>query len=483
VLLLTDGLENTPPMIRDVEPLLAGIRLNVIGFGTPASLDGPRLSDLARRHGGLYTRAGTGLDLKKYFVLAFGNIFETGISTDPHRQIPAGQWDADPIAVQVCGEDQMTVVVGWDDPAVDLEVSLRTPSGATLGESSPGITASSGETWHFLRLALPIVGEHDGTWQAVVARRGGIPNFESAAAAADLPAVPFFLAAVVDGGPWLRPEPPDRPVYTGDPINPLVRLLHPDGAKVSATVVVEVTRPSTGAGELLTRVGLGQPAEVAGESLDGRTATLVRLEADAGEPLGGSVTQTFTLTDDPAHTGGPFEPDGRFGLSLPQLTAVEGDYTFHARAAYGEGCAATREAFWSLHVDVGVDPGQTTVTVDERATRPDGTRLVDIRVMPRDRYGNHLGPGRTTALDMSGTPGTQPTGPLVDNGDGSYTQPATWDPTSGSLPGVVIGQPGRPPIVVLQSDRPGGKTGCLPWIIVAILLVLVVVLLVLLLAT
>jgi hypothetical protein len=30
------------------------------------------------RHSGIYTRAGEGLELKKFFVLAFGNIFETG---------------------------------------------------------------------------------------------------------------------------------------------------------------------------------------------------------------------------------------------------------------------------------------------------------------------------------------------------------------------------------------------------------------------
>jgi len=30
---MTDGLENTPPMVAGVEPALAGTRLNVVGFG------------------------------------------------------------------------------------------------------------------------------------------------------------------------------------------------------------------------------------------------------------------------------------------------------------------------------------------------------------------------------------------------------------------------------------------------------------------
>jgi hypothetical protein len=480
VLLMTDGLENTPPMINDVDSMLGGIRLNVIGFGTPASLDGPRLTDLARRHGGLYTRAGTGLDLNKYFVLAFGNIFESGISTDPAREVPAGRWEADPVPVQVCGETSMTVVVGWNDPSIELVVSLRTPSGATLQENSAGIDASSGGTWHFLRVQMPIAGEQDGTWQAVVGRRSVIPNVERAAAVLlDLPAAPFFLAVVVDGGPWLRAEPPARAVYTGDTVNPLVRLLQPDGQKVPADVVVEVTRPARGAGELLTAARLGNPTDVGGEPLDGRTATLVRLETEAGEPLGGQVVETYTLTDDPAHTGGPFEPDGRFGLLLPELATVEGDYTFHARATYGADCTGTREAFWSLHVDVGIDPGQTILTVEDRGAQPDGMHLVDVRITPRDRYGNHLGPGRSGALEVSGTPGTQSAGSLVDNGDGTYTQPGRWDPASGSPPGVVIGQPGRPPVVVTPGQG-RGRAGCLRWVLVALLVALVILLLVLL---
>lgn len=478
MLLMTDGLENTPPMIKDAEPLLGGIKLNVVGFGTPASLDGPVLTDLARRHGGLYTRAGTGLDLNKYFVLAFGNIFESGISTDPDREVPAGQAQAQPIAVQVCGETSMTVVAGWNDPASDLEVSLRTPSGVTLTEGSAGIAGSSGDTWHFLRVPMPFAGDHDGTWQAVVSRRLVIPNLQRAAAdtADGLPAEPFFLATVVDGGPWLRPEPPPRPLYTGDIVNPLVRLMQPNGEKLPAEIVVEVTRPARGAGNLLTDVGLGDAGDVDGETLDARTTTLLGLEARQGEPIGGSTVLTYTLTDEPAHTGGPFEPDGRFGLLVPDLTTVEGDYTFHARASYGRGCTGTRETIWSMHVDVGVDPDQTDVTIDDRGARPDGGRLVDIRMTPRDRYGNHLGPGRSGSLEVSGAAGTQPTGALVDNRDGSYTQPASWNPSSTTPPGVIIGQVGRPPTLVTAPPRPATTTGCLPWVLVAVLSAVILVL-------
>lgn len=62
---MTDGLQNNPT-IRDVNPALGGVDLSVIGFGTESSLDGVLLDRLAEQHGGLCTRAGTALQLKKF---------------------------------------------------------------------------------------------------------------------------------------------------------------------------------------------------------------------------------------------------------------------------------------------------------------------------------------------------------------------------------------------------------------------------------
>jgi hypothetical protein len=60
ILLLTDGMQNTPPMIADEAAALAGIDIHAIGFGTEANLDGAILTDLAQSHNGLYMRAGYG---------------------------------------------------------------------------------------------------------------------------------------------------------------------------------------------------------------------------------------------------------------------------------------------------------------------------------------------------------------------------------------------------------------------------------------
>jgi hypothetical protein len=137
---------------------------------------------------------------------------------------------------------------------------------------------------------------------------------------------------------------------------------------------------------------------------------------------------------------------------LDNLLTVEGNYTFHARAAYGDGCIATRELMWSVHVDPGIDPGKTGVTV----TGSGGQGL--IAVVPRDAYGNNLGPGRGGDITITGASGTTVTEPPADNGDGSYSVHVTWDPASGAGPGVIIAQPGRPPVVVggpVSGPAPG----------------------------
>ena len=183
------------------EASLAGTQLSVLGFGTEGSLDGGLLTRLARGHGDIYTRAEDGLSLRKFFVLCFGNMFESGISLDPLYELSAGDTEAEPIPLQVCGESRLTVVLGWERPSSRLLLSLVTPGGTTLDAWTAGVTGSSGDTWASLRLALPFDGERDGAWQIEVSRPGG------GELAAPLPAERFFVTSVIDGGPYLRPFP------------------------------------------------------------------------------------------------------------------------------------------------------------------------------------------------------------------------------------------------------------------------------------
>jgi len=442
ILLMTDGLENTPPLISSVEGTLGNTRLCIVGFGSEGSVDGPRLTTLARNHGGIYTRAGEGLQLKKFFVLSFGNIFQTGISLDPFFVFPAGSARMPPFPLQVCGEEIITVVLSWESDKESLFLNLITPAGNPINSSTPGVFSSFGSTWVYFRLQLPFAGEHNGTWQVQVTRFVGEGEFN-----APLPEERFFVTAAVDGGPYFRPLAPRR-YYTGDTINPQVVLREPSGFLVHAEVKLDVEAPQQGTGNILTQTGLRPATETDGDSLDARASTLIALERERGSLIP-VTTKTFELVDDGDLDGdGALEPDGVYGLPLTDLALFEGNYTFHAVATFGEECTGTRETTWTTYVSIGIDPGSTDVKTDPIGPGPGGCVLVRATMTPRDRYGNHLGPGRADSFAVTGQPGSSPVGGVRDNGDGTYSIDLCWDPDSPNPPGVVVTQPDRPPIVV-----------------------------------
>jgi hypothetical protein len=106
-----------------------------------------------------------------------------------------------------------------------------------------------------------------------------------------------------------------------------------------------------------------------------------------------------------------------------------------------------------VYVDVGIDSGSTSVSTTPGGDLPDGRERVCIRFTPRDRFGNYLGPGRGGSLTVEDQPGSDLDGPLIDHGDGSYTQCVAWDPDSGEPPGISVGQTGRPGVVVQDRER------------------------------
>jgi hypothetical protein len=471
VLLLTDGMQNTAPLVADVEAQLQDTRLFVIGFGAEWDLDGALLDRLARDHRGLYTRASDGLTLKKFFALCFGNIFETGMLVDPELLLAPEQVDAPELSFDVCDEDSITVVIGWHAPGLDLDVTLVTPGGATVTAASAGVVAGRGLTWLFLRAALPLQGERAGIWKIRVNRAayGELVDISSETR--------YFVSVLTDGGPRLDAVMPTHRLYTSDPVNPRVALLYADGNAPHADLEVTVEGPGASLGQLVQEHGLVTP-NADGEPVSAFTATLQEIAEESGGqlPLQRSSV-AVPLFDDGVHDDGGMEADGIYGNPLDDLLRFEGAYTIHAVATYGDDCPGRRELMWSVHVDPGIDPEHTDVSVIGA-----GPGVGTIRITPRDRYGNPFGPGRTGLFDVAPQPGTHVTGPVTDNGDGSYDVPLSWNPSGEGVPGVLLTQPGRDAVpIVPPGVKPRPRFGCLVWLLLALVLLLLVLLLIVLL--
>ncbi len=194
VLLLTDGLENTPPCLRSTgsgktcgfrcggkqldRATLGRTQVCAVGFGEAGSLDGELLTLFAEQQDGIYMQSppsdpdGKWIDLKDFFAKCYGRLTDEFLGLDPKGHLPADQLASEPVFYSSCGDEKLTFVSGWKTPvpAGALRLLVTTPSGRLVRAGDPGVDASLKPTWDFARLPLPYQGEAQGTWRAHLVR-------------------------------------------------------------------------------------------------------------------------------------------------------------------------------------------------------------------------------------------------------------------------------------------------------------------------
>jgi hypothetical protein len=154
--------------------------------------------------------------------------------------------------------------------------------------STPGVESSSGRTWTFLRIKLPIAGERDGLWSVRVVRPGGGGEFPPPA-----PALRYFINVIPTGGPVMSRMPDAARHYTGDTINPRVIVRHENGGwPDDMQIRLTITRPDASVGNLLSASGLGAPGTIDGDVIPPRQAALKAIEAATGTPVAHYVDTT-----------------------------------------------------------------------------------------------------------------------------------------------------------------------------------------------
>lgn len=178
-IVLTDGEENTPPMLADVGGSITANTF-AIGLGQPENISTAALSALTQGHNGYLLITGTlssdqAARLNKYFLQVLAGVTNAEIVLDPHGVLTRGAEHRIPfnIAETEYGLDVflLTPVPG----AVDFE--LEAPDGERLSPASAGTLTNmryvQAGRMAYYRLSLPAIpahsgGSHAGLWHALL---------------------------------------------------------------------------------------------------------------------------------------------------------------------------------------------------------------------------------------------------------------------------------------------------------------------------
>jgi hypothetical protein len=191
ILLLTDGVENIAPCLQPAGPSGASCgnqcfgapfdlekleftQLVAVGFGNTSNLNGPLLTLVAERQGGIYLQNpnAPGDDLKDFFAKAFANLSSEFLMLDPKGTLAPDAAASETVEYNGCSDSMLTFTSGWHQPIPpgDLKLLVTTPSGDLVRAGDPGIEASRQGLWDFSRIRLPYRGAVSGTWRAQLVR-------------------------------------------------------------------------------------------------------------------------------------------------------------------------------------------------------------------------------------------------------------------------------------------------------------------------
>jgi hypothetical protein len=240
----------------------------------------------------------------------------------------------------------------------------------------------------------------------------------------------------------------DRPsYYAGDAIGVSARLTAAGRPIKDAAVVLSTTAPQQSEANWLT--GLDVPAEFlkrAAEMVRGdSTAILVKAVAAglAGIRFPGGSSQTNSGMIDPRGIG-------TYRATVTDTSTPE-MRTFYVTAigVTEDGVAFRREGKIATNVLVRPDPAYTLIDLDFHEAG-----LVDVRVTPRDRYGNVLLVDPATAGGFGLiVKDAEFSGPLTSDVSGTYSRQLRYDPTTAPAVAVAFGGNILTQVVVPPAGR------------------------------
>ena len=404
----------------------ADVHVYSVGFGTPGgagyqSIDVELLQTLANTgEPGFFHVTERAEELDKFFVNAVAGATLNDVILDPVGDVAPGQTHS--VAVPLTEQDSgITFVLTWDNPALSLNLALRSPSGLVIDSSNAGlfgerVSLVDAATYKLMKVDFPLLtgpsAEHNGTWQMIIGNPSGATVRYSASAIGESTIhVQMLPMAPTGGGSFLA----------GDSI-PLQTVVRQHDATPVSTAVITVTPnvPLVGLGDLLSSVAITEkeldeiPDEINGDALSLHERMILALQKrlGGGNPLPRADAEPFELD--------PGKKPGEFAGVFPE-TSISGVYSFTVSVDGLADCQLfQREVSRSVTVSAAVDAKLTTVTVVTPDPGQPGS--VTVVVTPVSTGGGLVGPGFASGVQIDGGTRLAPTSEVTDNLDGSYSR-------------------------------------------------------------
>lgn len=214
LVVLTDGNENTAPLVRDLPPGTVNRPTFAIGFGQPDQVSAPVLTELSANTGGYLLITGPmggaieRFTLAKFFVQILKDATRNQTVVDPPGALLWNQ-AAQTVPFQLSTADMSADVVVLSPIPRLLDLTLVTPAGTDITRDTPATEPNV--SWvvaadvAYFRLLLPALaadpaGSHAGTWQAVLRLRDPQEVLRELVDTGDEDAIEAFVRALRDLG-------------------------------------------------------------------------------------------------------------------------------------------------------------------------------------------------------------------------------------------------------------------------------------------
>ena len=424
ILVFTDGLENTPPLIASVEPgiLAAGTEVYAIGLGQPQNISTAALSTLAASANGKFFLTDDTLVLRKNFIQVLADAFRNNMAADPIFNLSASKAVDVPVRITQC-ERRISFIINWDNPASQVQMTIKAPDGTTYNPTSPIhnqlVRFGQGAAYSYYQIAFPPLDPGSGL--SIGPPQLGTWTMQIKAIALAGANERCATSVIVDSELELRAV--IQATDVNSPVQAIARIMHQGSVVNTGSVVMNVTAPQKSLAAVSTPKVL-----LAAKNAD-------KLPIAAGiKPLIPTKTTRYEMK---------FQKELRgFAAKLPPVQ-LDGVYQFEFHGT-GQACGGDFERYSSISVYIGSKADRKST--DVQVTPGISPNTATVTVTPRNKAGQPLGPGLGSLIRIDIQRGTAQQ--AVDLGNGAYSFRVVWPPKK------------NPPTIGLQV---GGVTLPVPW--------------------